>query len=269
MTRIKEWVVTDARPNIDQISTFDYDDKLLWARFEELVVVNGLLCLAEKSGMTASSKIIPPRHLCKEIFIKYHEGIGGRHLGFNKTSVKLKERFYWPRMKEEAKQACANCVRCGARKIITHALKGTLTTIAAGFPFVRIAMDIVGPLPKTQRNNRYMFVVIDYYTRWPEAFALEHQDAHSVALRLIWEIISRYGAPYVIHIDQGTNFESKLIAELFKLYDIKKTRTTPYHPQSDELVERLNRTLVDTIALIAKDAQDTWDLPIGLALMAI
>ena len=115
-------------------------------------------------------------------------------------------------MKEEAKLACANCVRCGARKITTHSLKGTLTSIAAGFPFERIAMDIVGPLPKTQRNNRYMLGVIDYNTRWPEAFALKHQDAHSVALRVISEIISRYGAPYVIHTDQGTNFESKLIA---------------------------------------------------------
>ena len=105
-------------------------------------------------------------------------------------------------------------------------------------------MDIVGPLPKTQRSNRYMLEVIDYYTRWPEPFALEHQDAHSVALRLISEIISRYGAPYVIQTDQGTNFECKLIAELCKLYDIKKTRTTPYHPQSDGLVERLNRTLI-------------------------
>ena len=130
-------------------------------------------------------------------------------------------------------------------------------------------MDIVKPLLKTTRNNLYMLLVIDYYTRYPEAFALEHQNAHSVALRLISEIISRYGAPYVSHTDQGTNFESKLIAELCKLNDIKKTRTTPYHPQSDELEKRLNRTLVDTIALIAKDAQNNWDLRIGLALMAI
>ena len=77
-------------------------------------------------------------------------------------------------------------------------------------------MDIVGPLPKTQRINRYMLVVIDYYTRWPKGFALEHHNAHSVALRLISEIISRYGAPDVIHTDQGTNVESKLIAELCK-----------------------------------------------------
>ena len=42
------------------------------------------------------------------------------------------------------------------------------------------------------------------------------------------------------------------------MYDIKETRTTPYHPQSDGLVERFNRTLVDRISHIAKDVQDTW-----------
>ena len=114
------------------------------------MVVNRLLCLDEKSETTLIFKIILPRHLRQELLIKYHEGIGGKHLGFEKTFVKLKERFYWPRMKEEAKLACANCVRCGARKITTHALKETLTSMAAGFPFERIAMDIVGPLPKTQ-----------------------------------------------------------------------------------------------------------------------
>ena len=176
-------------------------------------------------------KIILPRQLRQEILIKYHEGIGGGHLGFEKTFIKLKERFYWPRMKEEAKLACTNCVCCGARKITTHALKGTLTSMAAGFPFERIAMDIVEPLQKTQRNNRNMLVLIDYDTRWLEAFTLQHQDAHSVALRLISEIIFRYGAPYVIHTDQGTNFESMLIAELCILYDIKKTRPTPYHTE--------------------------------------
>ena len=158
----------------------------------------------------------------KEIFIKYHEGIGEKHFGCEKTFVKLEEQFYWPRMKEEAKLACANFVRCGARKITTHALKKTLPLITANFPFKRIAINIVEQLSKFQRNNRYLIVVIDYYTCWPEAFALEHQDAYSVALRLISKIISRYGASYVIHTFQERNFKSKIIAELCKLYDIKK-----------------------------------------------
>ena len=36
-----------------------------------------------------------------------------------------------------------------------------------GEPFQRIAMDIVGPLPKTRRGNEYILVVTDYATRYP------------------------------------------------------------------------------------------------------
>ena len=81
ISQIIYWVVTDARLNIEQISTFDYKVKLLWARFKELVVVNGLLCLAKKSEMESISKIIMTKHLHQELLSKYHEGIGGGHPG--------------------------------------------------------------------------------------------------------------------------------------------------------------------------------------------
>ena len=81
LSRIIHWVVNDARPNIEQISTFVYEGKLLWAKFEELVVVNRLLCLAETLKTTLISKIISPKHLRQELLIKSHKGIGGGHLG--------------------------------------------------------------------------------------------------------------------------------------------------------------------------------------------
>ena len=269
ITQVLQWISTGVRPPLEKQLILNTKKRCYGRDFDELIVVEGLLSIIEKSSDNLTSRIVPPKHLRQELLRSYHEGIGGGHLGLEKTYAKLKERFYWPRMKEDARLACYNCARCGARKCTNHASHGVLVTIAAGFPFERIAMDIVGPLLKTLRNNRYLLVIIDYYTRWPEAYALEHQDAHSVAIKLISEVIARYGAPYIIHTDQGTNFESNLVSELCKLYDIKKTKTTPYHPQSDGLVERLNRTLIDTIALIARDAKETWDLRIGPALMAI
>ena len=175
LSRVKQWRLEDTRLSMEKISTLDYNEKLLWARFDEVILSDELLCLNDKDG---HAKVIVPKQLRQELILKYHEGIGGGHLGFEKALIKIKKRFYWPRMKEDVKLACANCTRCGARKITTHALKRAMTPMAAGFQWERIAMDIVGPLPKTQRNNRYLFVVIDYYSRWPEAFTLENQDAH-------------------------------------------------------------------------------------------
>lgn len=75
-------------------------------------------------------------------------------------------------------------------------------------------MDIVGQLTKPVRCNRYLFVVVDYYTRWPEAYAIVHQDAHSIAIKLMTEYFSRYCAPYCIHSNQTEKFESYLMKEI-------------------------------------------------------
>ncbi len=57
------------------------------------------------------------------------------------------------------------------------------------------------------------------------------------------ECICRLGVPLLLHSDQGRNFESAVISEVCQLLGVKKTRTTPYHPQSDRMIKTFNRTL--------------------------
>ena len=78
-------------------------------------------------------------------------------------------------MKRYIEIYCAKCQRCAARKASSSTAKAKLMSIGAGFPFERIAMDIVGPVSKTERGNRYFLVVVDYYTCWHEAYAILHQ----------------------------------------------------------------------------------------------
>ena len=132
----------------------------------------------------------------------------------------------------------------------------------------RLAMDILGPLPITPRNNRYVLVVSDYFTKWTEAYALPDQTAATIAETLVSEFVSRFGVPRQIHSDQGTNFESKLMEEVCKLLNIEKTRTTPLHPQSDGQVERFNRTLVEMLRGKLQPDQKDWDLQLPMCMMA-
>lgn len=74
------------------------------------------------------------------------------------------------------------------------------------------------------------------------AFALPDHTAQTVADKLVTEFICKFGAPYRIHTDQGREFESELFCEICSLLGIAKSRTTPYHPQSDGMIERFNRT---------------------------
>ena len=73
---------------------------------------------------------------------------------------------------------------------------------------------------------------------------------------LINKVFSRFGPPFVLHSDQGANFESNLLHEICDLMGIAKTRTTAYHPQCDGQVERQNRTLQDMLAAFASEHRD-------------
>ena len=133
----------------------------------------------------------------------------------------------------------------------------------------RVAMDIFGPLPTTKRGNKYILVVSDYFTRWVEAYSLPNSEAPTVARTLVSEWICRYGAPDAIHTDQGKNFESRLFSELCTLLGIHKTRTTPYHPQSDGLIERFNRTLRMMLTIHMEQCpEDTWDDHLPMLMLA-
>ena len=132
----------------------------------------------------------------------------------------------------------------------------------------RLAMDILGPLALTPRGNKFVLVVTDYFTKWTESYAIPNQEATTVAEKLVSEFVCRLGVPREIHSDQGSNFESKVMAEVCKLLDIEKTRTTPLHPQSDGQVERYNQTLIEMPRGKLRDGQEDWDLQLQPCMMA-
>lgn len=111
-------------------------------------------------------------------------------------------------------------------------------------------------------------VVMDYFTKWPEAIAIPNQTAETVAEACVHHIFSRFGAPMLLHSDQGRNFESAVFKEVMQLFGIDKTRTTPLHPQSDGMVERFNRTILDYLAKFIDDHQRNWDNYLPLMLLS-
>lgn len=101
-------------------------------------------------------------------------------------------------------------------------------------------------------------VLTDAFTKFSMAIPCRDQLAPTVARALRDNWFVHYGVPTQIHSDQGRNFESRLIQELCSLYGIKKTRTTPYHPQGNGQVERFNRTLCGLIKSIDTRRRHRW-----------
>ncbi|GFU08047.1 retrovirus-related Pol polyprotein from transposon 412 [Trichonephila clavipes] len=102
----------------------------------------------------------------------------------------------------------------------------------------------------------------------PEAYPIPDQEASTVAEVLVQHWISRFGVPLQLHSDQGRNFDSAVCMRLCEILAIDKTRTTTLHPQSDGMVERFNRTIVNSLSLLVFSNQQDWDKKLPFFLLA-
>ena len=112
-----------------------------------------------------------------------------------------------------------------------------------------------------------MLVICDYATRYPEAIPLHSTDTSHIAEALM-DVFSRVGIPSEILTDQGSNFTSQLLTELYRMLHIHPIRTSPYHPQTDGLVERFNQTLKSMLRKAATKEGRDWDKMIPFLLFA-
>ncbi|GFV62887.1 retrovirus-related Pol polyprotein from transposon 412 [Trichonephila clavipes] len=146
--------------------------------------------------------------------------------------------------------------------------RGRLQLHNVGAPFERIAFDILGPLPRSSNDNNNILVVMEYFTKWPEAYAIPDQEASTVVEVLVQHWFSRFGVPYQLHSDQGRNFHSTVCKRLSEILAIDKIRTTALNSQSDGMVERFNRTILNRLSLLVSSNQQDWDKKMPLFLLA-
>ena len=246
--------------------------RILLAEDVYFLDVNGLLYHLDRQGRKGykenQAQLVLPPPLRYEVLIQAHDDLAGGHLGTFKTYEKLRDRFYWRGMYKDIEHWVRSCVDCATRKRPRNNLRAPLLPIPVEGAFDRIAVDCLGPLPVTWSGNRYLVVFTEYLTKWPEIFPVKNIDAETVAKLLVNEIITRHGAPRTLLSDRGKNFLSLLVAEVCKLYSIKKLNTSSYHPATDGLVERMNSTLCQTLSMFVSKNHKDWDVFVPAALFA-
>jgi len=106
------------------------------------------------------------------------------------------------------------------------------------------------------------------FTKWVEAYPLPDQEANTCMTALFNGFVARFGLPRQLHSDQGRNFESSLVKKLCKIVGVNKTRTTPFHPRSDGLTERANRTIKQMLRATTSQNPQEWPSKIPSILSA-
>ena len=226
--------------------------------WDALCIYDGILSKKCVDGSRRFRQLVLPAKLQEDALRDLHQGAVGGHIGEEKMKHRLKERFYWPGCTEAVGEWCRNCISCTTRKTVAPKRRAPLQTIKAGYPMQIVSVDLMGPLPETEDGCKYVMVAVDHFTRWVEVYAIRNQEATTVAKKLVDEMFCRFSPPEQLHSDQGRQFESDLVKEICKLLQIRKTRTTPYHPQCNGMVERFNRTLLDMLSTAVGNHQADW-----------
>ncbi|CEP13583.1 hypothetical protein [Parasitella parasitica] len=194
------------------------------------------------------------------------------HTGITNTWKKVNVQFVGKKLYERVVSLVRTCITCQMRQRIPHLRVTPGHPIPTpSRPFYMVGTDCIGPLERTRSGNKYIMVASDYLTRWPIAIACRNINASTTDKFLFDHIVSVYGVPSFLVSDRGSNYMSSYLQSFLRKLECTHRFTTSRRPQSNGQVERLNQTLVQTMAKLMRDdsAEKHWDEYITPALMCI
>ena len=239
--------------------------KQLVNQSKHYLVKNNLLFKKDRNNPNNLVKVVQKYEMDPVLYM-FHNDPTAAHASKDRMMDKMKKRFFWPQMFQDIStyvESCDACQRRGKSK-----RQEPLHPIPVGAPFYQIGIDYVGPLNITSQGNKYIIVAMDYMTKWPEAKPVKEATAQETVTFIYESIICRHGCPGKILTDRGTHFNNQLLKGLLKKFEITHLMSTPYHPQTNGLVERFNRTLIEALARTATNHLNDWDKFIAPVLFA-
>ena len=239
------------------------------------ILVNNILCRVRHINSYNEQRLLGNKHLLvipksvqNQILHWAHDHPTAGHTGRIKTLFRLSSRVYWPSMRCDVFKYVRGCPSCQKFKYNNAPKASPIQLHTVSHPWHTIGVDIMRPFPMTPRQKRFLLVIVDYFTRWVEMFALRNATATDIANILINEVICRYDIPFYILSDNGLQFISQLFNDVCTFLSIKRKFTANYHLQTN-MTERVNRTLKAQIAIYTEHRPSSWDKEIQKLAFAI
>ncbi|KAH9267454.1 hypothetical protein BASA83_009993 [Batrachochytrium salamandrivorans] len=226
---------------------------------------NSFLRILEDGKSTAAYVTTDKR---VEVMKHYHTSLA--HLKYGSIIDLLLQRFWWPSMKKDLKDFIARCPECQLDRSSSgiHAPLPIRPVPPVALPFERWGIDFYGPMAETKSGNKYLITCIDYATRWVLAKPVKEMTESAVSA-FLYELMMTYGAPFEIISDRGKSFLAEGIDLFERENKIRHLATTPYHPQTNGMVERMHAMLGHGLTTLVHGKRDRWDEYLPQVLLAL
>ena len=214
-------------------------------------------------------RIFVPYSCRAEIISYYHEDPLASHPGINETLRTIREHYFWPRMREDVRRAINNCQICLLAKASKPIAQGEPRPREPFTPWDTVAIDFMGPYPRTSRGKRFILVVTDTMSRWVEAFPISNSEIKTIAPILESEVFMRWGYPRVILSDNAPQFRGPTWKKYCDAWGAQIYTSPAYHARANP-TERRNQEIKKglRIKLMGRNQRE-WDLHLPAILFGL
>ena len=227
------------------------DEKLLLY----VAVRNELYCWSKYSVGRGAAIVLPESLYSKALQLACED-----HFGIVRSKHQLRSFAWWPNcsaMLEQLVKNCSACCETDKAQVFRGVPNGKIIT--ADEKFTTINIDIGGPYNGAPSNFKYLLLVVDEYSRWPEVYALDNTHAKQIVMSLK-AYLARFGVPELIRCDEGSSFTSAEF-KTFIIHQGAALKYSPlYCPRSNGLIERFNQTIRNLLRTTFEDSRSVLQI---------
>ena len=268
---VKRWV-KGARMTKEERRGLPQDAQAYYKQLGVLDVDEGdtlIRCKASGAGTQQIQQILIPANqkIRDEVFKWSHAHPSAGHFGIEATAARAMLKFYWPGIYSDMRKWVTACETCLAKQQKVQTTATVHVPRRHGYPGEILYVDLVGPMPKSHKDNLFICTMQDGFSKFVSATMIPCKEAPVVANAVLEGWITKFGCPDQIHTDQGTEFKNKLWKDLMDRLQIEKTETPPYNPQSN-LVERFHRVMNAIMRCYMDRGDRNWESYIPMCCFA-